>query len=205
MSLLCFIFLSSFTSILCMLELALWYVFILFPFSYRSHSSPYFCFLLSRQQLQFQRTCYDYTSSGDGSTCYGSTCSGFGSTATAAATAASPAPRLLRQLLSRLLLLRVLYLLLSRLLLQRINLLRLHLLRLRLPLPQLRLHLLRRSLIERRLLLPRAAPTVVVLSEVYTAAICQYFQCFLQCMFQLTGKPTFGMGSYVLVWVVMVI
>ena len=109
-----------------------------FRFSCRSNSSPYFSFLLSWHQLQFQCTCYGYISSGCGSTCYGSTCSDCGSTTTAkaTATAASPAPRLLHQLLSRLLLLRVLHLLLPRLLLLRINLLRLYLLRLRLLLPQ---------------------------------------------------------------------
>ena len=135
-----------------------------FRFSCRSNSSPYFSFLLSWHQLQFQCTCYGYISSGCGSTCYGSTCSGCGSTTTAkaTATAASPAPRLLHQLLSRLLLLRVLHLLLPRLLLLRINLLRLYLLRLRLPLPRLRLHLLRCSLLRLRLLLPQAAPAAVL-------------------------------------------
>ena len=74
-----------------------------------------------------------YTSSGNSSTCYSSTCSSFGSAAMAAATAASPAPRIFHKLLPRLLL--------------RINLLRLHLLRLRLLLPRLRFHLLWRSLL----------------------------------------------------------
>ena len=148
MSLLCFIFGSLFTSILLMIETGfVACVLFAFPFSCRSDSSPYFCFLLSRQQLQSQRICYGYTSSGYDSTSYVYTCSGFGSTAMATATAASPAPRLLHQLLSRLLMLRVLHLLLPRLLLLRLHLLRLHLLRLRLPLPRLWLHLLRRSLL----------------------------------------------------------